>query len=64
MRRVVPFLPGGKLPCASGTYGAQGAGTRGPYAQYGAQGPGTCMCLSTEAEAMIVAHRLCSSGES
>ena len=30
--------PGGKLPCASGTYSPQEAGTRRPHVQYG--GPG------------------------
>eukprot|EP00964_Phaeocystis_antarctica_P121757 scaffold85425_cov70-Phaeocystis_antarctica.AAC.2 len=30
--------PQGKLPCASGTYSTQEAGTRSPYVQYG--GPG------------------------
>ena len=30
--------PGGKLPCASGTYSTQAADTRSPYVQYGGCG--------------------------
>ena len=30
--------PRGKLPCASGTYSTQEAGTRSPYVQYGGSG--------------------------
>ena len=39
--------PGGKLPCASGTYITQEAGTRRPYVPYGGPGAHVSACAVT-----------------
>ena len=45
--------PEGKLPCASGTYSTQEAGTRSPYVQYGRPGRA---CQHSSSQALFAAR--------
>ena len=47
--------PGGKPPCASGTYSTREAGTRSPYVPYG--GAGACVSAQREASIVLIVLR-------